>query len=41
MERANALAAMLPEAQTFITTARKEEVPVHGRTFVVQPGSIR
>lgn len=40
MARANALAGMLPEAQTFITTAREEEVPVHGRTFLVQPGSI-
>jgi len=41
MGRANALAGMLPSAQTFITTAREEEVPVHGRTFVVEPGSIR
>lgn len=41
MERANALAHMLPAAQTFITTAREEEVPVHGRTFIVEPGSIR
>ncbi|MDH3259383.1 MAG: DNA replication/repair protein RecF [Acidimicrobiia bacterium] len=41
MERANALAGMLPPAQTFITTAREEEVPVHGRTFLVEPGSIR
>lgn len=41
MNRANALAGMLPPAQTFITTAREEEVPVHGRTFVVEPGSIR
>jgi DNA replication and repair protein RecF len=41
MERAGALAAILPEAQTFITTARQEEVPVHGRIFVVEPGSIR
>ena len=41
MQRANALAGMLPEAQTFITTAREEEVPVHGRTFVVEPGGIR
>ncbi|MDR9449584.1 MAG: DNA replication/repair protein RecF [Acidimicrobiia bacterium] len=40
MARANALAGMLPAAQTFITTAREEEVPVHGRTFLVQPGSI-
>jgi DNA replication and repair protein RecF len=40
MARANALADMLPEAQTFITTAREEEVPVHGRTFMVQPGRI-
>ena len=40
MERANALAGMLPVAQTFITTAREEEVPVHGRTFVVEPGRI-
>ncbi len=41
MERANALAHMLPAAQTFITTARQEEVPVHGRTFFVEPGRIR
>jgi DNA replication and repair protein RecF len=41
MERANALAGMLPRAQTFITTAREEEVPVHGRTFLVEPGRIR
>ena len=41
MNRANALAGMLPPAQTFITTAREEEVPVHGRTFVVEPGTIR
>ena len=40
MARANALAEMLPAAQTFITTARQEEVPVHGRTFHVRPGSI-
>jgi len=41
LDRANALAGMLPQAQTFITTAREEEIPVHGRTFVVQPGRIR
>jgi DNA replication and repair protein RecF len=41
MSRADALAGMLPAAQTFITTARQEEVPVHGRTFVVEPGRIR
>ena len=41
MDRANALAAMLPAAQTFITTAREEEVPVHGRTFAVEPGRIQ
>lgn len=41
MERAEALAGMLPNAQTFITTARQEEVPVHGATFFVEPGSIR
>jgi DNA replication and repair protein RecF len=40
MDRATALAGMLPEAQTFITTAREEEVPVRGRTFLVQRGSI-
>jgi len=40
IERANALAGMLPVAQTFITTARQEEVPVHGRTFVVEPGLV-
>lgn len=41
MDRANALAARLPAAQTFITTAREEEVPVHGRTYVVEPGKIQ
>ena len=40
MGRANALAGHLPEAQTLITTAREEEVPVRGRTFQVRPGSI-
>jgi DNA replication and repair protein RecF len=38
--RAGALAGMLPAAQTFITTAREEEVPLRGRTFAVQPGSV-
>jgi len=40
MERAGALAAMLPAAQTLITTAREEEVPVDGRKFVVELGGI-
>ena len=40
MERAGALAAMLPAAQTLITTAREEEVPVDGRKFVVEFGGI-
>ncbi len=40
-DRADALAGMLPEAQTFVTTARQEEVPVHGRTFEVRSGSIQ
>ncbi len=31
IDRATALARHLPQAQTFITTARSEEVPVHGR----------
>lgn len=41
LSRANALAQMLPSAQTFITTAREEEVPVHGRRFTVERGSIQ
>jgi recombinational DNA repair ATPase RecF len=40
MERAEALANLLPRAQTFITTARQEEVPVHGATYVVRPGGL-
>jgi DNA replication and repair protein RecF len=41
MQRAEALAGMLPVAQTFVTTARQEEVPVHGSTFVVEPGGLK
>ena len=40
MGRAQALAGLLPDAQTFITTARQEEVPVSGRTFSVEEGRI-
>ena len=40
MGRAQALAGLLPDAQTFITTARQEEVPVSGRTFSVKEGRI-
>ena len=39
--RAGALAGALPTAQTFITTARFEEVPVEGHRWTVQQGSIR
>jgi DNA replication and repair protein RecF len=40
MDRAEALANLLPKAQTFITTARQEEVPVHGATYIVRPGGL-
>ncbi len=38
--RAGALAEALPRAQTFITTARDEEVPVGGRRWRVEAGAI-
>jgi DNA replication and repair protein RecF len=41
MDRANALAGVLPEAQTFITTTRPEEMPVAGRRWDVEEGKIR
>ncbi len=41
MDRARALAAALPEGQTFITTARDEEVPVAGRRWRVRPGGLK
>ncbi len=40
MNRAQALAHALPTAQTFITTARDEEVPVAGRRWSVEPGKV-
>lgn len=40
MDRARALSAALPEGQTFITTARDEEVPVAGRRWIVHPGGL-
>jgi DNA replication and repair protein RecF len=40
MRRASALAEALPTAQTFITTARDEEVPLEGRRWNVQDGTI-
>lgn len=40
MDRARALASALPPAQTFITTARDEEVPVAGRRWTVAGGSV-
>lgn len=39
-DRAGALAGALPEAQTFITTARQEEVPVEGHRWHVSGGRI-
>jgi DNA replication and repair protein RecF len=39
--RTAALAAALPPAQTFITTARIEDVPVSGRRWDVSDGDIR
>lgn len=41
MDRARALASALPPGQTFITTARDEEVPVEGRRWIVTPGALR
>jgi DNA replication and repair protein RecF len=38
LSRATALAEALPAAQTFITTARDEEVPVRGRRWQITPG---
>ncbi len=40
MGRARALAAALPAGQTFISTARDEEVPVEGRRWRVTVGSV-
>ncbi len=40
LHRARALASALPEAQTFITTARDEEVPVLGRRWAVTAGRV-
>ncbi len=40
MARAQALADALPIAQTFITTARDEEVPVAGRRWSVELGRV-
>ena len=41
LRRANALAEALPEAQTLITTARDEEVPVRGRRWQIGNGQIK
>ncbi len=41
MDRAQALAAALPVAQTFISTARFEEVPVAGHRWEISEGKIR
>jgi len=41
MNRARALAVALPEAQTFITTARDEEVPLAGARWEVVVGGVR
>lgn len=38
--RSRALAAALPAAQTFISSARPEDVPVRGRTWNVAGGSV-
>lgn len=40
LTRAKALAKALPKAQTFISTARFEEVPVEGRRWVVREGTV-
>lgn len=39
--RTAALAAALPEAQTFLTTARAEDVPLTGRRWDVSPGQVQ
>lgn len=41
VDRAGALSAALPQAQTLITTTRPEEVPVSGKTWQVDPGAVR
>ncbi len=38
--RARALAAALPDGQTFISTARDEEVPIEGRRWTVRDGGV-
>jgi DNA replication and repair protein RecF len=38
--RARALANALPQAQTFISTARFEEVPVEGKRWLVEKGTV-
>ncbi|HEX2421070.1 MAG TPA: DNA replication and repair protein RecF, partial [Acidimicrobiia bacterium] len=40
-DRSKALTDALPEAQTFVTTTRLEEIPIPGRTWLVADGSIR
>ena len=40
LQRARSLASALPEAQTFITTARHEEVPLLGRRWTVSEGRV-
>lgn len=40
-QRSTALTEALPGAQTFITTAREEEVPVAGRLWHVSEGAVR
>ncbi len=40
LDRAAALARALPDSQTFITTARDEEVPLAGRRWSVELGAV-
>lgn len=40
-KRGSALAELLPGGQSFVTTAREEDVPVRGRRWVVADGGIR
>lgn len=40
LQRATSLAEALPSAQTFITTARDEEVPMRGRRWQIGAGSV-
>lgn len=40
-DRAHRLAAALPPAQTLISSARPEDVPIRGRRWTVEPGALK